>query len=154
VKRKGTARRLDVKLDSTIESLDKAQSLIIQFAEQADYGKQACEQIGLAVRESVANAVLHGNQFNVKKKVLLIAEIRHPGLVISVRDEGKGFDLTSMPDPLDTANLLRESGRGLSLIRGLMDDVKIQCTPGGMELTMTKYRSASSLEFPPQPNSQ
>lgn len=136
-------RPLDVKLASTIASLDIAQSLVIEFAKRAAYGEEECRQIGLAIRESVANAVLHGNQADKKKKVLLRAEIRPSGLVISVTDEGKGFDVSSVPNPFDEANMLRESGRGLSLIQALMDDVKIRRTPVGTELIMTKHSASS-----------
>jgi len=146
MKRQNKARRLKMRLESTIASLDKAQSLIIQFAEQADYGEEDCRQIGLAVRESVANAVLHGNQSDTKKKVSLNAEIRWPVLVISVTDEGKGFDVSSVPDPFEEANMLRESGRGLSLIRALMDEVKIRRTPGGTEVTMSKCHSSHVMK--------
>ena len=105
---------MKLSLDSKVESADLAQSLIVQFAERANYGKRQCEEIGMAVREAVVNAALHGNHCDVNKRVFLTAEMQAPGLVISVRDEGEGFDAESVPDPLAAENILRESGRGLS----------------------------------------
>jgi serine/threonine-protein kinase RsbW len=136
------AEGLSLTLESSVESAGLAQSQIVHLAERAKYGKQQCEEIGLAVRESVANAVLHGNHSDVNKKVFLTAEMQPHGLVISIRDEGEGFDPESLPDPLITANLRRESGRGLILVKALMDEVILRrATLGGMELTMTKYLS-------------
>jgi serine/threonine-protein kinase RsbW len=64
------------------------------------------------------------------------------GRVITIRDEGGGFDPTCVPDPLAAENILRESGRGLSLIKTLMDEMKLERTAlGGTELTMIKFSS-------------
>jgi serine/threonine-protein kinase RsbW len=139
---KADSGRLNVTLASRLESLDLAQSLIAQFAERAGYSKQQCEEIGLAVRESVTNAVLHGNHSDLNKEVFLTADMRAPGLVISIRDEGEGFDPASLPDPLVPENLHHESGRGLLLIKAFMDEVILRrAALGGMELTITKYLS-------------
>jgi anti-anti-sigma factor len=130
--------RLDLTLETRVESVDLAVSLIEKFSEEACTQQQR-EQIELAVREAMANALLHGNQFDPKKKVHLSAEMRPHGLVITIRDEGKGCEPESVPDPLESENLLRDSGRGMFLMRACMDEViwrRAAC--GGMELIMTK----------------
>jgi serine/threonine-protein kinase RsbW len=135
-------RRLELTLESKAESADLAESQVANFAARANYTKQQCEEIGLAVRESMANAVLHGNRCDPHKKAFLTAEIQARGLVICVRDEGEGFDPEALPNPLVPPNLHRESGRGLLLVKALMDEVIFRrAVSGGMELTMTKYRS-------------
>jgi serine/threonine-protein kinase RsbW len=134
--------RLNLTLESRPESADLAESQIATFAAMANYAKEQCEEVGLAVRESVANAVLHGNRCDPHKKVLLTAEIQAHGLVICVSDEGEGFDPESLPNPLVPPNLHRESGRGLLLVKALMDEVVLRrAASHGMELTMTKYAS-------------
>jgi serine/threonine-protein kinase RsbW len=139
---KSELRRLELTLESKLESADLAESRMIDFAAKANYAKEQCEEIGLAVRESVANAVLHGNRSDLNKKVFLTAEIQAHGLVIRVRDEGEGFVPESLPNPLEPPHLHRESGRGLLLVKALMDEVIVRrATSGGMELTMTKHRS-------------
>ena len=141
----GGVRRLNLVLKSRVESADLAESRVVKFAEKAGYGARECEEIALAVRESMANAVFHGNRCDEKKKVFLNAELRPRGLVISVRDEGEGFDPDAVADPLAQENLMRESGRGFFLMRTLMDEVTLKRTsPGGMELTMVKYLSKIS----------
>jgi serine/threonine-protein kinase RsbW len=97
----------------------------------------------VALRESVINAIRHGNQLDQAKHVFVEFESHAvdeiPELRIRVRDQGPGFDPTALPDPLATENLLKASGRGIFLIRSFMDDVLFQRAPeGGMEIRMIK----------------
>ena len=141
---KALARRREFILGSTLHSVDVAERLVRIMCERAGYTERQCEEIALAVRETVANAVLHGNSCDATKKVTLAAELKDSGVVISVRDEGKGFDPALVLDPLDPRNLFQESGRGIFLIKTLMDEVILQCAAGGTEVTMVKYRSKLS----------
>lgn len=130
-------------MESKVESADLAESLISDLSE-SEFSEQKRHEISLAVREAIANAILHGNQFDTRKKVFLSAELRPPGLVISIRDEGNGCELESVPDPLASDNLMRESGRGMLLIRACMDEVTWRKAPsGGTELIMTKRLSTN-----------
>jgi serine/threonine-protein kinase RsbW len=139
----GAGRRLDMILESKVESADLAENLIYEFSKAA-YCEDEHHDIRLAVREAVANAVLHGNRFDFSKKVYLSVELNAHLLVISIRDEGEGCEPETVPDPLATHNMLRESGRGMLLIRAVMDEAAWQRGPsGGMELVMTKRRSHS-----------
>jgi anti-anti-sigma factor len=132
-------RRLDIILESRVESADRAESLINEYCKK-EYGEQERHEISLAVREAMANAMLHGNQFDASKRVFLSAEWGSLGLVISIRDEGTGCEPEGVPDPLASDNILRESGRGMLLIRTFMDEVTWRRAPvGGMELIMSKH---------------
>jgi serine/threonine-protein kinase RsbW len=134
-------RCLDVILEIKVESADLAETLIYEFS-KAEFGEDENHEIRLAVREAMVNAVLHGNRFDFSKKIFLSVELRAVGLVISIRDEGEGCEPESVPDPLASHNMLRESGRGMLLIRTCMDEVAWQRGPsGGTELVMAKYRS-------------
>ena len=131
--------RLNVTMESRIESADLAESMIVEFASRSGCGERECEEIGLAVRESVVNAVLHGNRCDLSKKVVLTAELDEDGLLISVKDEGEGFDPDSLPDPLISDNLLHETGRGFFILKTCMDDVAVRRAPShGTVLTMVK----------------
>jgi serine/threonine-protein kinase RsbW len=98
--------------------------------------------VSVAIRESVINAIKHGNRNDASKKVFVefettIAEVAE--LAIRVRDQGEGFDPEAVADPLAPENMLKSSGRGIFLIRNFMDDVKLQRAPeGGMEIRMVK----------------
>ena len=104
-----TTRRLRAALQSAMRCANEAASILIRFARRHRFGKQQCHEIELAVREAVANAVLHGNGCYPGKKVFFTAAVRTSGLVICVRDEGKGFDPAAVPDPLVAGNLMQES---------------------------------------------
>ena len=129
-------------LDSTVSSADLASEILVQFARGAGYSEEQQEEISLAVRECAANAVVHGNCCDLHKKVLVTAAMKGVKLVISIQDEGAGFDTKRVPDPLRPENVFSEHGRGLFLMKSLMDDVKTRrLATRGMKITMTKYHS-------------
>jgi serine/threonine-protein kinase RsbW len=137
-------------LESVPGSTDLAALNVVQLAKSLRYTEEQCHDIELAVREVVANAVLHGNRSDPGKRIFLTAAGEPSGLVIHVRDEGRGFDPSSVPDPLQAEGLVQESGRGLLLIRASMDEVVVQRTAdGGTEVTLTKYPAGRSPAPPP-----
>ncbi|MBI3934075.1 MAG: anti-sigma factor antagonist [Acidobacteria bacterium] len=147
VKKRGIARQLELVLQSQLESADLAEMLLAQFSDQAGCNEQQLNEIALAVREGVVNAVIHGNRNQTRKKVYVHAELRRAGVEICIRDEGKGFDPRSVPDPRRPENLLRESGRGILMMHALMDRVSIRrAASNGMEVRMVKLLSQSSEE--------
>lgn len=90
----------------------------------------------VAVTEAVNNAILHGNESNPSKSVRLQLQYSTKWVTIRVEDEGPGFDATTLPDPLDQRNLLKEHGRGVFLIRSLVDTVEFVTTKGGSAIIM------------------
>jgi len=99
----------------------------------------------MAVRESMVNAVVHGNRYNARKKVHVSITKAPDRLTIIIADEGDGFDLTSIPDPLADENLLRQSGRGLLLMRAFVDEFQVRRgEPSGTEVRMVKYLAKAS----------
>lgn len=106
--------------------------------------------VSVAVRESVVNAIKHGNQNDSSKRVIVdfspVPPTSAGELVIRIEDEGEGFEPEEVADPLAPENILKSSGRGIFLIRNFMDDVKHRKIPGGgMEIRMVKKVS------PPKP---
>ena len=136
--------RQEVKLESTLDSVDIAEEMVKQFAARSGFSEDDVHQIGMAVREGVVNAVVHGNCYSSQKKVTLAVELASDRLTIRVRDQGVGFDLDDVPDPLAAENLMRKSGRGLFLIRAFMDDLKIERIHEGMEVIMIKNSSPTT----------
>jgi serine/threonine-protein kinase RsbW len=95
--------------------------------------------VSLSVRESVTNAIMHGNNEDAAKKVGVRFTISNDRLIIRVQDEGGGFDEGRLPDPLDPSNVLKSSGRGIFYVRSFMDDVRYRRLPeGGWEMRMEK----------------
>ena len=100
-----------------------AEHLVMRAAEEAGFAEDDVHKIGMAVREGVVNAYNYGNCQDCQKKIQLIIELDGGKLVVHVVDEGCGFDLEDVADPLAEENLLRTSGRGLFLMRAFMDDL-------------------------------
>ncbi|MCU0453643.1 MAG: ATP-binding protein [Bacteroidetes bacterium] len=90
----------------------------------------------VAATEAVNNAILHGNHSDPSKEVRLCVRTTKRFLTIRVDDEGQGFDASSLPNPLDDENLLKEHGRGVFLIRSLMDDLKFLRFKKGSAIVM------------------
>jgi serine/threonine-protein kinase RsbW len=118
-------------LDSTLQTVDKAEELVLRVAAELGFDEDDANQIGMAVRECMVNAVVHGNRYNKNKKVHLQIERSTEALVVTIGDEGEGFDINSLPDPLSPENLLKQSGRGLLLVRAFMDEFDLHPRPGG-----------------------
>lgn len=93
--------------------------------------------VHVGFEEALRNAMIHGNNEDPDKKVTIEALVTEHSVVISVEDEGDGFDPETLPDPTKHENLLKESGRGVYLMRHLMDDIRYD--KGGRRVTMTKY---------------
>ena len=128
---------------SAFDMLDLVQMVADHMARQIGMDDDSVHWVGVAIRESVINAITHGNQNNAAKHVFVefTTPLEHdvPALAIRVRDQGNGFDPSTLADPLAPENLLKSSGRGIFLIRSFMDDVTLQRAPeGGMEIRMTK----------------
>jgi serine/threonine-protein kinase RsbW len=127
-------------LESTLESVDKAEAIVVAEAAKAGLDEDEQGQVGMAIRECMVNAVVHGNRYNKNKKVHLEIERTNEALTIVIGDEGQGFDMNSLPDPLAPENLLRQSGRGLLLIRAFMDEFDLHPRPGGgTEVRLVKH---------------
>ena len=136
---------VDTLLDSTLESVDSAESQVLGVAEEVGFGEEELHQIGMAVRESMVNAVVHGNRYSARKKVHLSVSKGAKRLTVVIADEGEGFDVKAIPDPLAEANLLRQSGRGLLLMQAFVDEFQVQKRePSGTEVRMVKYLAPAS----------
>lgn len=94
------------------------------------------EEVEVALREALANAVLHGNRQDVGKRVSIHCCIHFGELSIIVKDEGKGFDPKNLADPTDIANINSTHGRGIYLMRALMDEIRFE--EGGSEVHLRK----------------
>lgn len=145
--RSGATRTAKTDFDSTLESVDAAEALVLQIAGEAGFEEEDLHKIGMAVRETMVNAVVHGNRYNLRKRVHLDVMVQEDRLTVTIVDEGEGFDLKELPDPLAEENLLRQSGRGLLLIQAFVDEFHMQRAepPMGTEvrLVVNKHREVT-----------
>ena len=127
-------------LDSNLDSVDNAEEIAVGIAQRAGFSEEDLMKIGMAVRESVVNAVVHGNRYSSMKKVRFSVVRSGARFTVRIADEGEGFDPDNVPNPLAEENLMRSSGRGIFLIRSFMDEVEMRrLEPAGTELTLVKY---------------
>ena len=135
----GTQAIIDQDYPSTLESVDDAEASVMSVAEQTGFDEDEQHRIGMAFRECMVNAVVHGNRYNRKKQVHVRVAKNTDQFTIQITDQGEGFEVQEVPDPLDETNLLRHSGRGLFLMGAFMDDVKVRkVLPSGTEVTLVK----------------
>ena len=141
----GEIQTVDALLDSTLDSVDTAEDAVLRVAGEAGFLEDDLHQLGMAVRESMVNAVVHGNRYNARKKVHLYVARSPDHLTVIVGDEGDGFDMNALPDPLAEENLLKQSGRGLLLIQAFVDELRVSRRhSGGTEVRMVKYLAKAS----------
>ena len=95
----------------------------------------------ISITEVVNNGIIHGNQSDPSKQVHLSCTCYDDRIDFVIRDEGQGFNPDDIPDPLDENNLLKEGGRGVLIVRSMMDDVRFHPTRDGMEVHLTISRT-------------
>lgn len=132
---------ISLSFESRIESIAEAAARVAELATRFGYDETALFGIDMAVRESVTNAVLHGNKQNPAVPVEVTFINAADELTITVRDRGTGFDPGAVPDPTSEQNLLNTNGRGILFMRNFMDTVEWTTHPeGGTVVRMTKKR--------------
>jgi serine/threonine-protein kinase RsbW len=142
--RGGTVR---LQIHSNFDMLDFVQVVSDRIGQMAGMDDDTIHWIGVAVRESVINAIKHGNREDYFKLVTVEFAFLPPAkpgeLIVRVLDQGEGFDPEEIADPLAPENLLKSSGRGIFFMRSFMDDVTLRrASEGGMEVRMVKKLSS------------
>jgi serine/threonine-protein kinase RsbW len=126
-------------LPSHIEAVADAAAALMDFIRNCGVSEELSFGIEMAVRESVTNAMVHGNQEDESKSVEVIFNCHDNELEIEVRDQGEGFEPANVPDPTNAENLLKTSGRGIFLMRTFMDEIEWRNRPeGGTAVRITK----------------
>jgi serine/threonine-protein kinase RsbW len=139
---------IKLRIGSRREFLDSVHMLSEQLIEEVGFPPDECYWMVTAVREAVTNAVIHGNKERPGTGVDLCFDLQRGCIRITVVDEGEGFDPDSLPDPVSKEHLLDASGRGVFLMKQLMDEVSYTFPEsGGTILIMTKcIRNAAAAE--------
>jgi serine/threonine-protein kinase RsbW len=132
-----------LEISSEFEMLRLVDDVSEQFGQMAGLDEDSVHWLGVAVREAVVNGIKHGNAGDKRKRVRVEYTVVNgdprPRVVVRVRDEGPGFDVAELADPLAPENVSGTSGRGLFLIRTFMDDVQVRpAADGGTEVVMAK----------------
>jgi serine/threonine-protein kinase RsbW len=128
--------KLSLNIPSEIKFIREASSKILKWLGLRKLDDSALFDIRLCVEEVVRNAMAHGNNNNKDLKVFINCRLEGDSLIIEVADEGKGFDLSKVPDPTIEENIMKGSGRGVYIVGKLMD--KMELIDKGSKVRLTK----------------
>jgi len=129
--------RLRSRIPSNKPALNLAVEQALKVADQCCDKDDLRTDLEIALREALANAMIHGNSYGQGKRIFVRCYASpSSGILIIVRDQGKGFDPAEIPDPRDAERKHLQHGRGLFLMRELMDHVEYR--KGGSEVVIYK----------------
>ena len=126
-----------LEIESDPNNLITVEEFVNYFCKDVNIPDEKLANIFLAVTEATTNAIIHANKCDTNKIVTIDAYVENSKLIIKIKDEGEGFEPGNIPDPTEPENLLKDSGRGIYLMRVYMDDMKYIRTSSGMELIFT-----------------
>ncbi len=120
--------------------LQEIESMAERSAVLAGLSEEERDSLAIAVTEVGNNAIIHGNKRDPNKQVHLNIDVHDGEICVVIRDEGVGFNPDTLSNPLDPENLLRENGRGIFIVRSLMDEIRFDFAKGGTEITLIKRK--------------
>lgn len=127
-------KNFSLEIESDPNNLLTVEEFVNYFAREVGIKEEKISGLILSVTEATTNAIIHGNKKDIDKKVRIIVTVEEgKKLKVVVKDEGRGFDPSKIPDPTKPENLLKDSGRGLYLMRVYMDEIHYKITPEGTE---------------------
>ncbi len=125
-----------MRIPSDLQAAREAQQVLLGEVARFGYTQASMFAIKLALEEGLNNAIRHGNGLDPSKTVELLFDVDPQRTLITIVDQGRGFDPSAVPDPTAAENLEKPSGRGIMLMRAYMDEVKF--SPRGNEVHMVK----------------
>jgi serine/threonine-protein kinase RsbW len=129
------------KMDISSEpaQIHKVEEMLERFFSEVGLDREDIENLGIATTEIVNNAIHHGNRDDFQKKVHIEFKIDRRRVEISIRDDGNGFNPENVADPLEPENMFKENGRGIFIVKSLMDDIQYHFSPQGTQVVLIKY---------------
>jgi serine/threonine-protein kinase RsbW len=128
-----------LQIPSSLDRLPEVDALVERLARDMGFGDSDCADLGICVTEATGNAIIHAHHEHPEVPVDIRLEQYNDSLAIIVRDHGRGFDAAAVPDPTLPENVMKPAGRGLHLIRSLMDHVEVVRFPDGVQVVMVKH---------------
>jgi serine/threonine-protein kinase RsbW len=140
-------------ISSEVRLVDVVHAASESMAGLAGFDEDDALNVGIAVREAVINAIVHGNRLDPSRKVEVNLQARPRSIRARVRDQGAGFDSGATPDPTIGDNIMRSSGRGLLVMRAFVDSVDFKFREGrGMDVTLKKNRAGRKATSSTRPS--
>ncbi|MCC7430234.1 ATP-binding protein [bacterium] len=129
---------LKIQVKSEPKNINQIEKLCCKACQKAGFTEDQTDDFSIALTESANNAILHGNKSDGNKNVTVEFLIEHKKIIAKISDEGKGFDVKNIPNPLAPENIYSENGRGILIIRSLVDSVSYEFNGKGTTMVLTK----------------
>ena len=123
-------------ISSNPDLLPELEDIIVKLAEQQKMNKDKVNGLALSFSEAASNSIIHGNKLDVNKKIKISVAVDQNRMKIIIKDQGNGFELNSVPDPTSPENILKDSGRGIHIMKSFLDNLTYNFTPTGTEVTL------------------
>ena len=120
-------------IPSNPDLLPELEEFIIELARKSNLRDDKLNSLALSFSEAASNSMVHGNKLDKNKKVKITVHVTEKKMTVTIRDEGKGFNINTVPDPTKPENILKDSGRGIYIMRSFLDDIRYNFTPTGTE---------------------
>lgn len=133
----GGVKTFRMSMSSNPKLIHRVEKFLQRVNKAAHLDEIQFNKVLVSTTEAVNNSIFHGNKSDPRKKVFLTCELSRERMILKVRDSGKGFDPEKIGSPLNNSNLLRSSGRGIFLMKTLMDKVEFHFAKEGTEVTLT-----------------
>ena len=127
-------------IPSQLNELQRVEQFTEDVTTKVGFPEEDRDSIAISITEIVSNAISHGNRRDKTKNVTIVYALYKNRLVITVQDEGAGFNVREIDDPLDPKNLLKDSGRGIYIVRALMDEVEFKNNETGTFVKIVKNK--------------
>jgi serine/threonine-protein kinase RsbW len=132
-----TEENYHLEINSDPNNLITVEEFVNYFCKDINLADDLLANVLLAVTEATTNAIIHANKCDDSKLVTVDAWVEDSKLIVKVKDEGQGFDPGNIPDPTEPENLLKDSGRGVYLMKVYMDNLEYNLTDSGTETILT-----------------
>ena len=138
--------RYSLTISSERSSIENAVNLVEKVAAKMKLIEEEAYNLAISVSEAVANAIIHGNKFDKNKKVKISIFIENNRVTVKVKDQGSGFNPKELNNPIDPENVSKEFGRGVFILRNLMDTVDFNFVKSGTEVIFSKNYNKNSFK--------
>ncbi|NOZ60838.1 MAG: ATP-binding protein [Calditrichaeota bacterium] len=131
----------EMTIPSDANRIKDVEKITARIAKHMNFSEDDKDSLAIAVTEIVGNAISHGNRNDLQKHVVITFDYCNGTIIVHIQDEGEGFDENEIDNPLDPENLLKESGRGIFIVRALIDEISISRDKKGTVVRLVKKAS-------------
>lgn len=139
--KKNDTPRDELIIASDFAHLEKVEKFIYMLCEKAKLTEDQTDNMAIAITELVNNGIIHANKHDPNKTVTLQVEYKSKCVIVAIIDQGDGFDPQEIDNPTDPENLWKQNGRGVFLVKNLIDEVEIISSPTGTKVVLTEFNS-------------